>query len=250
MAEIVAASVVLSSLADKVISLFGGGANKELEAANKALKGQIEASQKQIDTLMDTINKQKITSLSQLEERDKQTFDAVVEICKQEPALLLQGNNVGFFGIVSTGKSSLINTLTGEKLAPTGIGETTLRYTPYQRTGITYWDCPGKHDNLNYLTADYISLIKGLRQRVIVVDITLKHITGLIRLLQRLSLAFILVINKYDVIAAADAADKADFEATMAKEIAEYCPGVPVYRVSSRQPGLFAWDEFVEAITA
>ena len=253
MAELVAVPVVLTLL-DKVFSLFGGGnnnrRNKQLQQANESLRNQIEASQKQIDALMDTVNKQKITSLSQLVDKERQTFEAVVSICQQEPAMRLEGNNVGFFGIVSTGKSSLINTLAGEDVAETGIGETTLKYEYYQRIGITYWDCPGKHDNLNYLTADYISLIKGLSQRVIVVDITLKHITGLIRLLQRLGLSFVLVINKYDVIDAASATDKAKFEATIAKEIAEFCPSVPVYRVSSKQPGLFAWDEFVEAITA
>jgi len=252
MAEVVIGGIIL----EKILGgIFGGNgnaaANEALAKANKNLQNQIDANQQQIKKLLDQVEKSKITSLKDLSENEKKIFDQVVELCKAEPAYELAGKNVGFFGIVSVGKSSLINALIGKKVAATEIGETTTEYQAYPGIfGLTYWDCPGKHDNLNYLTASYISLIKGLSTRIIVVDITLKHITGLIKLLQRLSLPFILVINKYDDVEREDAEDRTKFEATITKEINEYCPLVRVFRVSSKQPGKFDWDEFVQTITS
>ena len=242
-----AAGVVLGGLIlDKLIGLISGVSKRQTEE----LRGQLAEQQRMVDMLLEDAHKSKITSLSSLSEHDQKTFDEVIQLCKEQPAYRLLGRNAAVFGVVSTGKSSLINALLGREVAETGIGETTLEFKSYQGIGLTYWDCPGKHDQLTYLTADYISLIKGLTIRIIVVDITLKHMTGFISMLQRLNLPFIVVLNKWDAIAKASEAKRTKFEATIAEEIAQYCPGVPIFRVAAEQPGHFQWDDLVQHITS
>ncbi|CAF1135795.1 unnamed protein product [Rotaria sp. Silwood1] len=58
----------------------------------------------------------------------------------------MNGNHIGVFGLTSTGKSTLLNSLLGEKKAETGAGETTKQITQYSSTQFTLWDAPGRND--------------------------------------------------------------------------------------------------------
>jgi ribosome biogenesis GTPase A len=47
----------------------------------------------------------------------------------------MDGRNFGFFGIISTGKSTIINKLIGRDVAEVGADETTMKIQPYEGQG-------------------------------------------------------------------------------------------------------------------
>ena len=61
-----------------------------------------------------------------------------------------------------------------------------------------YWDCPGKHDNLNYFHGQLHLPHQGPPHPRRRCRRSLKHITGLLTLLQRLELPFVLIISEWD----------------------------------------------------
>ncbi|CAF5064753.1 unnamed protein product, partial [Rotaria sp. Silwood1] len=72
----------------------------------------------------------------------------------------MDGINVAIFGITPTGKSTIINKLLGKDLAAVGSGETTKDIKPYAGVGYRLFDIPGRNDDIQYFTADYISFWK------------------------------------------------------------------------------------------
>ncbi|CAF1478363.1 unnamed protein product, partial [Rotaria sordida] len=87
-----------------------------------------------------------IKSFDDLAQRDTEAKKALVDLARRATPIEMNGNNIGIFGLTSTGKSTLLNSLLGEKKAETGAGETTTQITPYPSTQFTLWDVPGRND--------------------------------------------------------------------------------------------------------
>jgi len=73
----------------------------------------------------------------------------------------LGGRAFGFFGVTSTGKSTMINKLIGFDLAETGAGETTQEIQPYDGQGYRLFDIPGRNDDISYFSMEYIAFGKN-----------------------------------------------------------------------------------------
>ena len=122
----------------------------------------------------------------------------LARLARQAQRDKMPGTNIGVFGQTSTGKSTMINSLVGSRVADVGVGETTKHKKAYQGRNCTYWDTPGRNDESTYTNEEYISFIKGLTRRLIIIQSTVKENLKLIRLLDSLGLGYDLVVNKFD----------------------------------------------------
>ncbi|CAF4434951.1 unnamed protein product, partial [Adineta steineri] len=114
--------------------------------------------------------------------------------------LPMQGRNFGFFGLTSTGKSTIINKLIGKNLAEVGAGETTQEIQPYDGQGYRLYDIPGRNDDLSYFSMEYIAFWKALTARIIVITSTIKEMTKVFRLLDAIQLRYDIIVNKFDLV--------------------------------------------------
>jgi GTP-binding protein EngB required for normal cell division len=112
----------------------------------------------------------------------------------------MQGKNFGFFGLTSTGKSTIINKLIGENVAEVGSYETTKEIQPYNGQGYRLYDIPGRNDDLSYFNMKYIAFWKGLTSRIIVITVTIKEMTTVFRLLDAINLRYDIIVNKFDLV--------------------------------------------------
>lgn len=74
----------------------------------------------------------------------------------------LHNRSFGFFGLTSTGKSTIVNKLIGMEVAEVGAGETTTEIQSYEGRDYILCDIPGLNDQVSYFTTEYISFWKGL----------------------------------------------------------------------------------------
>ncbi|CAF2642970.1 unnamed protein product [Rotaria sp. Silwood2] len=121
--------------------------------------------------------------------------------------------------------------------------------TPYHGTRYTLWDTPGCNDESAYTNQKYISFIKGLTQRFILIQYTIKEILNLIRLFDNLGLGYNIVVNKFDDI---DEAEQAKFRRQIQHEISsfELKKKKNVFFLSARYPRIFSnWLEMVHYLT-
>ncbi|CAF4390639.1 unnamed protein product, partial [Rotaria sordida] len=58
----------------------------------------------------------------------------------------MKGNNIAFFGLTSTGESTMLDSLLGEKKAATDVGETTLEVISYFGRNFVLRDIPSRND--------------------------------------------------------------------------------------------------------
>ncbi|CAF4225404.1 unnamed protein product [Rotaria sordida] len=79
----------------------------------------------------------------------------------------MKGNNIAFFGLTSTGESTMLDSLLGEKKAATDVGETTLEVISYFGRNFVLRDIPSRNDEVSYMSMQYISFFKGLTRRLI-----------------------------------------------------------------------------------
>jgi small GTP-binding protein len=112
----------------------------------------------------------------------------------------MDGRNFGFFGLTSTGKSTIINKLLGKEVAEVGAGETTTRIQPYEGQGYRLFDIPGRNDDMSYFSMEYISFWKGLTARLVVITVTVKEMTKVFRLLDAIDLKYDIIVNKFDTV--------------------------------------------------
>jgi predicted GTPase len=89
----------------------------------------------------------------------------------------LEGHTFAFFGVTSTGKSSMINRLLGKDVAATGVGETTKEIIAYEGFSYTLYDIPGRNDDVSYFSMHMVSFWKGLTRRLVLVHYTVKQRT-------------------------------------------------------------------------
>lgn len=131
-------------------------------------------------------------------EQERQREKNLARLAQQVFRVQMPGNNIGVFGLTSTGKSTVINGLIGQQVAAVGVGETTAQKQAYQGMHCTYWDTPGRNDESTYTNKEYISFIKGLTRRLIVIQYTIKENLKLMQLLDSLGLGYDIIVNKFD----------------------------------------------------
>jgi predicted GTPase len=111
------------------------------------------AVSKRLEELTKELQKKEIKTFEQLEENDKEAKKALIELAQSTRAVKMAGINIALFGLTSTGKSTMLNSLLGKKVAETGVGETTTEITPYAGESFTLWDIPGRNAELSYILA-------------------------------------------------------------------------------------------------
>ncbi|CAF1311795.1 unnamed protein product [Didymodactylos carnosus] len=192
----------------------------------------------------------KIDSFEALAEQDKKVAELLIELARLTQALPLEGINISIFGLTSTGKSTLINSLLGQNVAETGVGETTTKITPYQGTQFTLWDAAGRNDETMYMTMEYISFFKGLTRRVILIQSSIKENSSMMKLLDEINLTYDIVVNKYDLV---DENEQQGFKSQIQREIETLgLKGVNnVFYISAKYTGMFPeWTRMVDYLTS
>ncbi len=203
----------------------------------------------QFNALSSEIKRKKIDSFEELATQDKEAKQALVRLAQQTAPAKMQGFNVALFGLTSTGKSTMLNTLLGKNLAETGVGETTVKIKAYPATGYTLWDVPGRNDEVSYLSMEYVSFFKGLSRRLVLIQATVKENSSMMKLLDELKLEYDIVFNKFDKV---DAEEQSLVKEQIHKEIQSL--GLQkvgkVYFVSARNPKMFDdWRVMVDHLT-
>jgi len=157
----------------------------------------------------------KMNTSHQLSQYDQERKGALVQLARKIEPVKRKGNHIGIFGLTSTGKSTIVNSLLGQHLAETGAGETTTEITPYHGNGFTLWDAPGRNDDLSYSNEKFLKFIKGLTRRLIVIQSTIKENVDLMRLLDEMELSYDILVNKFDDV---DEDERVEFQQTIRSE--------------------------------
>jgi GTP-binding protein EngB required for normal cell division len=203
----------------------------------------------QFQELVKKMEDQEIHSFDDLLRLDKKNADALIQLAKQVTPFEMDGINVAIFGIMSTGKSTIINKLLGKDVAAVGIGETTKEIQPYDGIGYRLFDIPGRNDDIQYFSADYISFWKGLTYRLVTITHTIKEMTKVFKLLDAINLNYDIVVNKFDQV---DPEEADPFKQQLRQEIKDAgLQGVNrIFFVSARNPRQFPdWLAMCDYIT-
>jgi GTP-binding protein EngB required for normal cell division len=161
----------------------------------------------------------------------------------------MQGRNFGFFGVTSSGKSSMINKLLAKDVAATGVGKTTKEVTKYRGFNYNLYDIPGQNDDVSYFSMNYVAFWKGLTCRLVLIHHTVKEMTKVFHLLYVIDLHYDIIINKFDVV---EFDDREPFKQQIHVEIKECkLKGVDnVWFLSARNPPQFPdWIQMVNFLT-
>ena len=191
----------------------------------------------------------KIDSFEMLAEQDKETKQVLVRLANRTQAVSMQGKNIGLFGLTSTGKSTMLNSLLGKKVVDTGPGETTLEIKPYEGSNFVLWDVPGRNDEMVYFSMEYIAFFKGLSRRFVLIQATVKENSSMMKLLDAIGLRYDIVFNKFDNI---DEEDQPKVQQQIKQEIISLgLKGVDrVFFVSAKKPQMFPdWLKMVDLLT-
>ncbi|CAF1411910.1 unnamed protein product [Rotaria sordida] len=230
--------------------------NNELVTENIELQKQLEHYQreheeqtKQMTKLLAELKEKKLDSFEAIEAHDKKAKQTLIQLAQQAKPIKMEGNNIALFGLTSTGKSTMLNSLLGEKKAATGAGETTIEVSSYSGRDFILWDIPGRNDEVTYTRMQYISFFKGLTRRLILVQSTIKENSSIMKLLDAIELHYDIVVNKMDRI---EEEERVEFCEQIRKEISKIgLKGVGrVFFVSAKYPAQFPdWLEMVNYLT-
>jgi len=130
-----------------------------------------------------------------LEKLDKSMFET--KIFRQEGK-----KNIGMFGVISAGKSMLVNALFDDPTkCETGKGETTKEIKDVGEChGVCLWDLPGNSIHFNFLQFDHLCFLTSLTQVCICVDTSLHDpfYHDLLRICHKLEVDIIIALTKMD----------------------------------------------------
>jgi small GTP-binding protein len=172
----------------------------ELVAQLNEFQKQNAALLAKYEELVKRMEDQQIETFEDLQKFDQKGAEALVRLATETAPLQMQGRNFGFFGLTSTGKSTIINKLVGKSVAEVGAGETTTKIQPYEGLGYRLYDIPGRNDDISYFSMEYVAFWKALTARVVVVTTTVKEMTKVFRLLDAINLQYDIVVNKFDLV--------------------------------------------------
>lgn len=199
---------------------------KEIERQYQEMKKTLEtyatdyaAKETEFEALNEKLKKMQLTSLADLERLDAIRFNEILQVSADVPPAPLHGVNVGFFGRVSAGKSTLINSLADQKLCRTGPGATTVAMQWHRVGSITWWDVQGYDDTHSYLSTTYVSHLKAMTKTGVVVVSTAKEMWYTIKLLDYLNLPYFVVVNKIDLV---DESERDVHRRQIQRELAEF----------------------------
>jgi small GTP-binding protein len=190
------------------------------------------------EKLNEEMKRKKIDSFEALAEYDQESMKVLIELARLTQPIPLKGNNIGLFGSTSTGKSTMLNALLGQKVAETGVGETTTQIKAYNGTSFTLWDVPGRNDEVSYFSMEYISFFKGLSKRLILIQATLKENSSMMKLLDEIGLSYAIVLNKFDKV---EQEEQTEVQKQIRSEVKQIgLKGVEnIFFVSAKHPNLF-----------
>ncbi|CAF1235086.1 unnamed protein product [Rotaria sp. Silwood1] len=213
------------------------------------MREEIENKRRDLEKYEKKARRKNMKSFDDVAKYEKRRQKALSKLAHKTKTIKRQGNNIGIFGLTSTGKSTIVNSLLGKNVAETGVGETTKEITSYHGTGYTLWDTPGRNDELTYSNEKYISFIKGLTRRLILIQYTIKENLNLIRLFDDLELGYDIIVNKFDEI---DEDEQSKFQCQIQREIESF--GLKrkknVFFISAKYPRMFpSWLEMVDYLT-
>lgn len=140
----------------------------------------------------------KIESFDDLKRFDEKCASALIQLAQKTEPIKLEGRSFGFFGVTSSGKSTIINSLLGQKVTEVGAGETTTKIAKYPGENFELYDIPGRNDEMSYFSMEYIGFWKGLTNRVIVITATFKEMSKVLSVLDAINLSYDIVVNKCD----------------------------------------------------
>ena len=221
-----------------------------------ALGAQIELTlaeqrrlQEDLLKLQEQLNEKKEDEEGEEGEVGGSSLKKIFKLAKKIPPRELHGTNIALFGINGVGKSSLVNAFTNTTAAPVGPTDSTTSITGYQGSTFTIFDLPGLNDDVSYFVQEYISLLKGVSHRVVVVTATVKQMKKLINLFEYLELSYDIVVNKFDLI---DVDERPAYQAKIQEEVQlpEWKHLHRLWFISAAQPGhLPDWLPLVDHLT-
>ena len=155
----------------------------------------------ELQRVTSTMQSKEIKCFSELAVTDKNLAAEYVGMAKKVPPMIMRDDvNIGLFGIISSGKSTMLNSLLGKKVAATGAGGTTKSLANYSGSGFTLWDVPGGNDGIYYMSATYTAFWKSLTKLLILITATIQEMMFVFKLLDALDLKYVIVVNKIDTI--------------------------------------------------
>ena len=228
----------------------------ELLAKVEAYEQSIAEHRQQLDALTQRLaDNNKMDSVDDLKKNDERVFNALVKVAEKAKPIPLDGIQIAFFGIVSSGKSTMVNSCIGKDVAKTGIGETTTIQQPYKGKGFVIWDIPGRHDKLSYFTLKYLGLWKGLTHRVIFIKESMKLMMTVCELMEALKLRYTIVVNRVEQKEAVSDEEEEAFRQQIRNEVIA-CnlkkADKKVFFIDAKQPLRFKadWDELLKKLMA
>jgi ribosome biogenesis GTPase A len=118
--------------------------------------------QQNCDKVREDMKHMEIGSYGDLGRHEGRAAQAGADLAKRTKRVSMPRLSFGFFGITSTGKSTMINTLVGSEVAETGEGETTMKVQRYDAPGLSLWDMPGCNDDTSYFQEHHMAISKSL----------------------------------------------------------------------------------------
>jgi GTP-binding protein EngB required for normal cell division len=248
--------LILINISCLKIFCIGGGGTRTEYVQDPALIAQLERFRQdnarlaeQFAELNKRMEEQQISSFEDLAKYDEKAAKTLIKLATATPPAEMSGRNFAFFGMTSTGKSTMINKLLGKNIAATGVGETTREHTAYQGVGYTLYDIPGRNDDVSYFSLEYVGFWKGLTRRLVLVRNTIKEMTKVFHLLDAIGLRYDIIVNKFDSV---DFEERETFKQQIHDEIKDCkLQGVDnVWFLSSRNPQQFPdWVQMVHCLT-
>jgi len=189
----------------------------------------------------------------------KECFDKFLQ--KLDPSLFndrlyaLDGKkHIGMYGVISTGKSTLINALFGRNLCAVGVGETTTEVKKIgEISNLVLWDLPGNSTHFNFLIFEQIAFLKSLSKICILVTASLNDpfYHDILKICGRIEQNVIIIINKIDDV---EDNDRAGLKQQIKNELmAHYGKDAPIFMISARNQvrgnlGYCEWQQMQDSL--